>query len=261
MRRLTIVNLVVALMLIASAACGGEGAVNGRFELDTGKPLADGLVFFFKETSTLDRPVLGKFWRVPDFADRTDESGMLATVLPEGTYYIGAVKRMSAVSVGPPVDGDYFLPSHDRNGVYRTVTVRDGDTADLGAIKGIQRYSSRRAAYRGKITAIEGKLTNADGSPAAGMFVFAYLRPDTQQERPQFVSAKSDAAGRYRLLLDKGRIVYLKARVSYAGGAPRPGTPIGMYGDDDSQKPVAARTGSITRNIDMLIKPFAQRVQ
>jgi len=261
MQRLQLIILIVFLVMFASIATAGEGAVSGRFELVGGKPLDNGLVFFFKVDSNLERPVLGKFWRVPDFADQTDDTGTLATILPDGSYDIAAIKRMGDVSVGPPVDGDYFLPSHDHSGTYRTVTVKDGETVDLGTIKGINLYSSRRTAYRGKVTAIEGKLLHADGSPAEGMFVFAYVNPEMQQARPQFVSAKSDKSGRYRLLLDKGRVVYLKARTSYAGGSPRPGTPIGFYGEEGNPKAVAARTGSIVKDIDIEVKPFAQRVR
>jgi hypothetical protein len=180
----------------------------------------------------------------------------LATLLPEGSYYIGAVKRMTAVSVGPPVDGDYFLPSHDRKGVYRTVTVKDGETTDIGVIKGIQPYSAKRSAYSGKVTAITGRLVRPDGSPVEGMFVFAYGSPE-MKERPLFVSTRSDKNGNYRLPLDKGRIVYLKARIGFAGGSPEPGVPIGFYGGEGSMKPVAARTDRVLKEIDIEIKPFA----
>lgn len=260
MLRAIVICLLVSLFQITSVACAGEGAVAGRLMLDSGKPLADGMVFFFKGASVLERPVLGKFWRVPDFAEVTDAEGTFLTVLPDGIYYIAAIKRMTGVTVGPPVDGDYFLPSHDLAGSYRIVTVKDGETADLGTIKGIQRYSSRRAAYRGKVTAIEGRVLRSDGSPAEGMFVFGYINPAVQQERPQFVSARSDKKGRYRLLLDKGRVVYLKARQSYAGGSPQPGSLIGFHGDESNQIPVAARTDTIIRDIDITVKPFAQRV-
>jgi len=259
MLRLILVCLICFPLLCVSHSYAGEGTISGRLLLDNGKPLDGGQVFFFDASSTLDRPQLGKFWRVPDFVEQTTATGTFTATLPVGRYYIAAVKRMSDVNVGPPIDGDYFLPSHDRKGKYRSLTANDGAVSDIGTIKGIQRYSSRRDAYKGKISAVEGKLMHEDGSAVEGMFVFAYT-DSSMQGRPQFVSTKSDKDGHYRLLVDRGRIVYLRSRVAYAGGSPRPGAPIGVYGGMDNQQPVAARTDAIVRGIDIVVRPFAQRV-
>jgi hypothetical protein len=259
MLRLLLTSLLLLMCFHIPGSYAGEGTVTGRLTLDNGKPLADGQVFFFDAASKLDRPVLNKFWRVPDFVVQASETGDFAVVLPEGTYYLAAIKRMSDVLVGPPTDGDFFLPSHDKKDRYRSIQVMDGAITDIGTIKGITRYSSRRDAYKGKVTAIEGKLMRADGSPVGGMYVFAYT-DSSMQGRPQFVSAQSNRDGSYRLLIDKGRILYLRTREGYAGGSPRPGVPIGVYGGVDGQKPVASRTNHVTGGIDIVVQPFAQRV-
>ena len=92
-----------------------------------------------------------------------------------------------------------------------------------------------------------------------GMYVFAYT-DQTMQGRPQFVSVVSHKDGSYRLLVDRGRIVYLKTRAAYSGGSPQPGAPIGFYGGADNPQPVAARTDSVVRGFDIIVRPFAQRI-
>lgn len=255
------VTLICFFTVISSLPVfAGDGTVAGRLLLDTGKPLDNGLVFLFASDSELGRPVHGKFWRVPDLVAETDQEGSFLIDLPVGKYYLAAIKRMSDTVVGPPVEGDYFMPVQNRSGKYRMVTVSEGRLADIGVIRGIKRYAPRNVSFKGKTTAIEGKLVREDGTPAEGMLVFGYTDV-SMQGKPQFVSVKSDKNGHYRLNLDRGRVVYLKAREAYSGGPPLPGDPIGFYGDRLNHVPVSVRTDKVVRNIDIMVSPFAQGVQ
>ena len=253
-----ILSVFVCIWATLAINCAGAdtGTVTGRLLLSDGKPLADGQVFFFAEKSPFEKPVIGKYWRVPDAAERVDSTGRFTIPLQAGSYYIGAIKRIMADKHGPPETGDYFLPVHNTRGDYRIITVKNNSTTDIGTIKGIQRYSAELAAFTGATTAIEGRIVTASGEPVKDMYVLAYLDP-SMRGRPAFVSTSSDSEGRYQLRVDKGRIFYLKVRNIYAGGKPQTGKLVGVYGDFDQPIPVETKTSSTTTRIDIQVAAFS----
>lgn len=255
-------SFLVCICMCLSMNCAGadSGTVTGRLLLSNGKPLAGGQVFFFDVNSPLEKPFIGRFWRVPDAVDHVDNDGRFTLQLEAGSYYFGAIKRSSADRFGPPETGDYFLPSRDKRGNYRVITVNNKTTTDIGSIGGIRRYSQKRAATKDKATVIEGRITMASGQPAQNMFVLAYTDP-AMQGRPSFVSGASDMEGRYQLHVDKGRIFYLKVRDKYAGGRPQPGSLLGVYGSMEEPSPVKTQTDSTTSDIDIQVDAFTGRRQ
>ena len=244
------------ILCCAVTSWSGQGVVTGRLMLKDGSPLSKGQVFFFETESETEKPVVGKYWKVPSILENVDENGSFSVELEEGTYYIAAIKRMEKDVLGPPQDGDFFLPSHDKKGVYRIVTVRSDATTDLGAIKGIERYQAKNYRYRGKLTALEGKLATMDGVPVKGMYVFAYT-DQSMRGRPLFVSARSGKDGRFFLPVDTGRTFYLKVRNMYAGGTPKTGDLVGVYGSVDEPAPAVTKPSSITRGINIQLYPFS----
>jgi hypothetical protein len=244
------------ITLAVNCASADTGTLTGRLLLSDGKPLADGQVFFFDEKSPLEKPLTGKFWRVPDAVERVDSTGRFTVQLDAGSYYIGAIKRFSAGKLGPPEIGDYFLPVHDTRGNYRVITVKNNSTTNIGTIKGIQRYSAELAAYKGPLTVIEGRIATASGEPVKNMYVLAYTDPSLRG-RPSFVSTSSDSEGRYQLRVDKGRTFYLKVRDIYAGGKPQAGKLVGVFGGIDQPAPVETKTSSTTAGIDIQVDAFS----
>jgi hypothetical protein len=252
---------VLAILFIlstnnATTVFAGFGTITGRLVISTGKPMSNGQVFFFHVNSLYEKPVMGKYWRVPDFAEKIDDSGKFTVELEEGSYYIGAIKRTLKEAIGPPQIGDYFLPSHDSKRKYRIIHVKAGKTTNIGTIGGIRRYSAEQARFIGSQTVISGRVTNQSGQPEKNMFVLAYTDP-AMRGRPSFVSAASDESGGYSILVDKGRTFYLKVRALYAGGKPQVGSLVGVYGEFQDPTPVVVKTDSITDGIDIMVIPFS----
>jgi len=231
-----LILLVVFSTIVFTGQCwSAEGIIKGRLIAFDGKPLSNGQVFFFNTISELQKPVIGKYWRVPDAVERLDAKGGFAIQLQEG---------------------DLFLPIHDKRGKYRKIKVKADVVTDLGTLGGIRRYSTKVKAYKGKVTAIEGQITTEDGSPVEGLSVFAYLDP-SMTGHPQFVSEPSNINGQYRLLVDTSRTFYLKVRSGYAGGTPQAGALLGVYGGADNPAMVTTKEGTFVRKIDIVVMPFS----
>jgi len=256
MKRILPVCVFMFMTLVVTTAYADTGTVTGRLVLSDGKSLADGQVFFFDVKSPLDKPVIGKYWRVPDVAEHADSLGRFSIQLDAGSYYMGAIKRSSAGKLGPPESGDYYLPVHDARGKYREITIKSNATTNLGTIKGIQRFSPKLAHYKGTTTAIEGRILTSTGDPVPSMYVLAYTDP-SMRGRPSFVSTSSDRDGRYQLRVDKGRTFYLKVRNIFAGGKPQAGSLVGVYGDFEQPTPVETKTSSTTSGIDIQVDAFS----
>jgi hypothetical protein len=256
MKRILSIIVNILMLLLIHNVYADAGTVTGRLLLSDGRPLSDGQVFFFAADSQLEKPVTGKFWRVPDAAERVDSTGRFTIQLEAGSYYIGAIKRSSADKLGPPESGDYLLPVHDPDGKYRVISVKNNATTDIGAIKGIEQYNSKLAPYKGPLTAIEGRIITTSGTPVKNMYVLAYTDP-AMRGRPSFVSTSSDSEGRYQLRVDTGRTFYLKVRNIYAGGKPQAGSLVGVYGDFDQPTPVETKSASTTTGIDIQVDTFS----
>jgi hypothetical protein len=256
MKIITIVLAWILVVLAINTTHAATGTVTGRLKLSNGQPFSNGQVFFFNVKSPLEKPVVGKYWRVPDSAVESDSNGEFTTSLEAGSYYIGAVKRAVAGKLGPPDNGDYFLPVHDTRSTYRIITVKSNSTTSIGLVDNIQQFNEKKVVVKGMQTIIDGRIISVDGQGVSNLYVLAYTDP-TMRGRPSFVSVASDGQGRYRLLVDKGRTFYLKVRDNYSGGKPQAGRLVGVYGEYDAPTPVVTNSGSLTAGIDIQVEPFA----
>lgn len=243
---------MVLLLLSVAMAVGAEdvrtGTITGKMMIKNGGPLANGVVFFFNEASG-PPPSPEKYWRVPDEIVGTDGDGNFKAVLLEGKYYLGASKRKSGQEVGPPQEGDYFLPVMEEKGVPTTYRVNKGKTSDIGTIAEAVPFSRATIKTGNGITAIEGTITDADGKPLERAMVFAFLTP-AMVGKPLFVSERTGKDGKYLLRVNQGGNYYLKIRDVYGGGAPKVGEIMGGYGQD-RPVPVAITTGATVKGIDI----------
>ena len=106
------------------------------------------------------------------------------------------------------------------------------------------------------ITGIEGKVVNADGKPAEGVSVFAYLSPK-MIGRPLFTSDRTGPDGKFLLRVANGGSYYLKARDGYGGGPPKQAGGIDRPAHIES--PVATVTqGQIIKGIRLVVSPLAE---
>ena len=244
--------LMVLLLFSVATAVGAEdvrtGTITGKMMIKNGGPMANGVVVFFNEASG-PPPSPEKYWRVPDEIVGTDGEGNFKAVLLEGKYYLGASKRKSGQEVGPPQEGDYFLPVMEEKGVPRTFRVGKGKATDIGTIAEAVPFSRTTIKTGNGITAIEGTITGPDGKPLERAMVFAFLTP-AMVGKPLFVSERTGKDGKYLLRVNQGGNYYLKIREVYGGGAPKVGEIMGGYGQD-KPVPVTITTGKIVKGIDI----------
>lgn len=234
---------------IAFAANAKTGTITGTLQLAQGGPLANGVVLFFNAAGG-PPPSHGKYWRVPDGMVNTDAAGKFTAVLPAGTYYLTAVKRAAGRTMGPPQQGDFYLPSLDKEGKPRECTVREGEVATIGTVAGAVPFQPQTNRPAAGGTAIEGVVSDETGKPAAGVLVFAFASP-AMVGTPLFASDKTGPDGRYVLRVDHDGTYFLKIRESYGGGIPKPGELIGSYGEKDKPVPVTVKSGSSVTGIDI----------
>jgi hypothetical protein len=223
------------------------GSLSGTVMIKDGVPMANGVVFVFNSASG-PAPSSDKYWRVPDEIVKTDSEGKFVAKLADGTYFIGAIQRKAGEDIGPPQEGDLFLPFHG-DGSPKPHVVANGSATDIGIITGALPFKKSSIKLKDGITAIEGKVTDSRGKPVKNAFVFAFLTP-AMVGKPLFVSERTGKDGKYILRVHQGGDYFLKTRNTYGGGAMKAGEIMGSYGQE---KPVAvkAKSGEIVKKINI----------
>lgn len=231
---------------LALAAEIGTGTVHGRAMVKETVPLDNGVVYFFNQTSG-PPPSSDSYWRVPDEIVSTDAQGRFTANLVAGSYYLGAIKRLKGdgQEIGPPREGDLFLPLNNEHGLPKLLAVQEGKTIDLGVVSGAAPFKKKELSR--DLTGIAGKITDQKGKPLEGVMVFAFTTP-AMVGKPLFVSEPTGKDGTYLLKVHQGGTYYLKVRNTYGGGAMKAGDILGSYGQD---KPTAVEvaTGAIVKGI------------
>jgi hypothetical protein len=250
MRKTCTILLLLLMCCIGVTAFAEEsktGSLSGTVMIREGVPMTNGVVFIFNSASG-PVPSSDKYWRVPDEIVKTDAAGKFVAKLADGTYYIGAIQRKSGDDIGPPNEGDLFLPFHGERSP-RPHVVSNGSTTDLGTITGALPFKKSSIRTRDGITAIEGKVIDSSGKPVQNAFVFAFLTP-TMVGKPLFISERTGKDGKYILRVHQGGDYFLKIRNTYGGGAMKAGEIMGSYGQE---KPLAikAKTGEIAKGINI----------
>ncbi len=254
-----ILSLFLALTLPGSRSQGadasaGAGAIAGIVLYPDGRPLAGGKMVFFREGSG-PPPCPSRFFRPPEEVAGIGDGGTFEALLPEGRYYISAVKKRTDDLVGPPEEGDYVYPSPaDLQGGQKIYVVKKGERTDIGTAKAVP-FERSSLALRDDVTAIEGTIRGPDGRPVPGAVAFAFPTKNLVG-RPLFVSERTGSDGRYLLRVGEGGTYYVKIRTSRKGGHPEDGELIGFHGKD-RPAPVALKTGEVVKGIDVQGRSFA----
>lgn len=251
--------LIMLIMLICFAegtvfaADARTGTISGKVMISDELPMANGLLFVFNEASGAP-PSFDRYWRVPDEIATIDAKGKFTSVLAEGNYYLGAIKRKTGEDVGPLQEGDLFLPFF-ADGAPIKYSVTGGSLTDLGTISGAVPFKKSILKTGDGVTAIAGMVTDALGKPLENALVFAFMTP-AMVGKPMFISDKTGRDGNYLLRVYKGGNYYLKIRNTYGGGAMKAGEVMGSYGQDN---PVAVKveTGVTVNGINIVGTIFA----
>ncbi len=234
---------------VAGTATLKTGTVTGQILTTDGTPLAGGIVHFFSD-ATGPPPSQDKYWRVPDFMQTLDNDGKFTVALPEGKYYLGAIKRASGKTVGPPREGDLFYINADLNGLPMAFGVTGAAQVDLGRMARAVPFKSSLVNYGKGITAIEGTVLTMEGNPVENAFVFAFASSATIG-RPLFASDPTGKDGRFILRVSDGGNYFLRARSIYGGGPPVAGEFVGDFGE---KEPVAVTVNRGDRLSGYVIK-------
>ncbi len=231
MKKQTLLLLILfsAIPLVCQAGVPGfmkerMGTLTGQVVTEDGKSVPGGVVSFF-DTKKGIPPLIANMHRIPEMVGRMGKDGKFSVKLLPGTYYMGALiitdpKR----GPGPPREGETFYFVRDDKGNLRELTIKTREVKDAGQVIGA--LSDTFPVARDMVT-IEGRLLQEDGKPYEGGVVL--VKTDMNKPRPDFISARTGADGRFSLKLPPDTPYYLVGR-ERAVGRPVPGTYVGTYG-------------------------------
>lgn len=232
------------------------GTVTGRIMVqDKDVPLSWGQIMFY-DMSAGPPPIPEKYERTPDISKNMDADGKFTVEIPEGRYFMGAIKRLSGDRLGPPQVGDFVFRSLNEKGKPKEYIVKANKTLDVGTFAEAFPVTPEDLSRRRITTGLEGMIVNTDWLPVEGAVVVAFAQP-TIGKKPLFVSNKSDKDGKYVLPLTAGTY-YLRVRNSFAAGPPEPGQIVGYYGEG-TPSPVPVKEGQILKGIDFQVVVFRGR--
>lgn len=246
------------ILLWASTAVADEnvtGRISGAWIPRTIGPISGGLIYAFN-TNSGPPPKRKQARRVPDGLVKTDDEGKFSLELPEGTYYLSALKKFDEAP-GPPQDGDLHGLSRDKKGKPIVYTVKRGITTDIGILRHATAFKSPTIKLTKGMTAITGTLKASDGAPLADAVVQVYTNQEIQG-KPVYVSQKTGKDGRYIVQIEQEGTYFVAIRAGYGGGRPQAGDMLGIYGGEVAQ-PVVVKKKHVTKEIDIQVGQFVDK--
>lgn len=201
------------------------GTLSGQAVNEAGKPLEGGGVVSFFNTEKGIPPLIANMHRIPDMVGRMETNGKFNVNLLPGSYYMGILMITDpGRGPGPPREGETFYFARDDQGNLREFAIGIKEIKDAGQVIGALPGSFPLAK---NLVTIEGRLIKEDGTPFAGGVVL--IKTDMNSARPDFVSERTGADGKFKLQLPADTPYYLLGR-ERAVGRPVPGSYIGTYG-------------------------------
>ena len=230
---LFVLSLFAPLTFLANgeeAKKEGPGTAFGQVVDEDGSPLPGGVVSFFNAKNGV-APLIADVHRIPDMVGRMHPDGRFNVKLRPGSYYMGAlIITGPGRGPGPPKKGEKFYYARDDQGDLREIAIGTGEEKDFGQI--VMALPDTFPAAKNLVT-IQGRLLKDDGTPFAGGVVL--VKTNMNKQRPDFVSTRTDEAGRYEIKLPADTPYFLLGREN-AVGRPAPGSYVGTYG---SNKPIS----------------------
>jgi hypothetical protein len=148
--------------------------------------------------------------------------------LNPGSYYMGAlIITNPGRGPGPPRAGEKFYYARDDKGDLREIAIGTGEEKDFGQV--VVAPPDTFPAAKNLVTVQGRLLMDKEGIPFAGGVVL--VKTNMNKQRPDFVSPRTDEAGRYEIKLPADTPYFLLGR-ERSVGRPAPGTYVGTYGSN-----------------------------
>jgi len=231
---LFVLSLFAPLTFLANgeeAKKAGPGIASGQVVDEDGSPLPGGVVSFFNAEKGV-APLIADVHRIPDMVGRMHPDGRFNVKLRPGSYYMGAlIITGPGRGPGPPKKGEKFYYARDDQGDLREIAIGTGEEKDFGQI--VVAPPDTFPAAKNLVTVQGRLLMDKEGIPFAGGVVL--VKTNMNKQRPDFVSPRTDEAGRYEIKLPADTPFFLLGR-ERAVGRPAPGSYVGTYG---SNKPIS----------------------
>lgn len=240
----------------ADAETAFNGTLDARFRQKSGIALTNGVVFLF-DSSLGPYPSMTEYWRVPDRVEFLDDDGKLSIEVAAGKYYLIAVKRLPSLMLGPPIEGELFYFDPEPKGNPKAITVIAGKKTDVGVISASVPFKRSPAGRHKGMTAVEGVVTDMRGAPVEGAYVLAYIEP-AMQDRPLYVSERTDKDGKFILRTGAGGAYNLRVRSFYGGGKPEEGELVNIDGPSELY-PVNLKKGETISGVTLNVRKFPKR--
>jgi hypothetical protein len=189
--------------------------------------LPGGVVSFFNAEKGV-APLIADVHRIPDIVSRMHPDGRFNVKLRPGSYYMGAlIITDPGRGPGPPRAGEKFYYARDDKGDLREIAIGTGEEKDFGQV--VVAPPDTFPAAKNLVTVQGRLLRDKEGIPFAGGVVL--VKTNMNKQRPDFVSPRTDEAGRYEIKLPADTPYFLLGR-ERSVGRPAPGTYVGTYGSN-----------------------------
>jgi len=181
--------VTLLLLSINSGICSDTFTLQGKITSLGGDPAADAEVYLYLSKNTR---------RPADFiSPKTGVNGTYRLVLPRAEYW--AVARVkTGERFGPLMPGD----RHSGEPVRISPDGESELTQDF-IVADMQELAQKREKSREELVELSGSLTDAEGRPVAGAYVYARTGMLTAT-LPEYFSAWTDESGKYRMKLPPG---------------------------------------------------------
>ncbi len=224
------VNVGFNMIRVEKDPLPDQGAgVSGAVYDEKGRPLAGGVVYFYRSLSD-------GFKGIPDFFTRIGEDGTFRARVRKGKFFVIARKRESGDLFGPTEIGDHF-GYYTRNPVVLAEGGKKGIRIDairrLGMLEKFEGISVRPSGI-----VLRARIVDAYGAPVPGVRVLAY-RTKEMTGHPACVSGRSAGDGAVDLTVVKEGLYFLLAREKLGG--PVEGEWYGKYGGSGDHSVVISK--------------------
>lgn len=226
-----------------------SGIIKGQVIQKDKSPLRNGSVLLYIK-SLGPPPSVDEYLRIPNIIESTDKEGRFSIKVPEGTYFVSALKwAPKSKDVGPPRDGDPIFDLLDDKGQNKEVTVKNGSVVNVGVLPQSGIFSGKSQKFSSGITAVEGIITDSEEKPVEGAIVLAAF-----QNHLVFASYMTGKDGKFQLRTNDGGEYSLTVTSRYGGGQPSPGDLLIVPEEGADQTRILLKKGERTKGINLKIK-------